>query len=250
MKKKTKIVNYVKGGVIVRSEVVADIRAVQTWKEEEFDFLKANYMDMSAREMSEKLGRSWESVRGQMKRLKLTVGEKRRKELQGSRRGIVSGRLGAVKWTPEMVDFLKANYNTMSLSEIGAKYNLEYIVVYRKLYSLGLKIDKDVSKQKIREHIDRVNARKKAYFESPEFLEKQRKKAYVKRSEMIKNRLENRELSQIKKLQKQIVADNKRIERADAFINKYAQLKQELRAEVKRKEAKIKVITDKLNNAL
>ena len=242
MKKKTKIVNYVKNGVVVRSEVVSNERTTKGWTQEEFDFLQANYMKLSAREISKELGRSWESVRGQMKRLKLTVGENRRKELQGSRRGIGSGRPGVYVWTDESVEFLKKNYQSMMIMDICAALGTKYLTVYRKMNALGLSLNKDLSKAKNQEIITSLNAKKKAYFQSPEF--QQKKKA--KRNQKIKDRLVNRDFSTLKKLQKQMMKDQKKIEKTDAQINKLAMKKQELRAEMKKTELKIKAMTEKL----
>ena len=95
-KKKLRIINYVKDGVVMRSEVAPEPekRVTTKWSEEEIKYLKDNFQKVTTRQLSEQLGRSWESVRGQLKRFKLTVGEELRKERQASRKGVPSGRVG------------------------------------------------------------------------------------------------------------------------------------------------------------
>lgn len=251
-KNKLRIINYVKDGVVLRSEVAPEPqkRITSKWTEEEINFLKENFQHLTSREISDKLGRSWESVRGQLKRFKLTVGEELRKVRQASRKGVPSGREGVTKWSEEAINYLKEHHYTKPLPEICEHLGFRYGVVYKKMRSLGLKVNPEIALKVRKEGIGRINAEKKAYFSSEDFLEKQRNKQIKKRTNSIKQRLMNRELSEIQKIQNEIKAATKKIEKNDALINKLVTEKQNLRAEVKRSELRIKAITDKLNSSV
>ncbi len=247
-KSKLRIINYVKDGVVLRSELAPEPakRITSKWTEEEISFLKENYQHLTSREISDQLNRSWESVRGQLKRFKLTVGEELRKVRQASRKGVPSGRQGVTVWTDEAVKYLVENHFSKPLPEICDFLGFKYGVVYKKMRSLGLKVNPEIALQVRKEGIGRINAEKKAYFSSESFLEKQRNRQLKKRTNSIKQRLINRELSEIQKIQNEIKAAMKKIEKNDAMINKLVTEKQNLRADVKRSELRIKAITDKL----
>jgi hypothetical protein len=248
-KKKLRIINYVKDGVVMRSEVAPEPekRLTTKWSEEEIRYLKDNFQKVTTRQLSEDLGRSWESVRGQLKRFKLTVGEELRKERQASRKGVPSGRVGVTKWTEEAVNYLKENHFTKPLPEICEHLNLKYGIVYKKMRALGLEVNPEITLQARREGIGKINAEKKAYFASEDFLAKKRNNQLKKRTNSIKERLMKRELSEIQKIQNEIKKSLKKIEKNDEMINKLVLEKQNIRAEIKRSELRIKVITDKLN---
>jgi hypothetical protein len=245
-KKQPKIINYVRNGVVVRSEI-APKRQTTKWTTEEIDFLKNNFQHMTARALSEQLGRSWESTRGQLKRFKLTVGEKLRRERQAGRKGMTVVREGTAVWTEEAIEYLKANYNVESISKIATTLDIKYNSVYKKLHRLGLKVDEEFTKQIRQNVISDVNSRRRAYYSSEEYIELQKKKQQSKRTKVLKARLLKRDLKDVEKMKRFIKKTQERIDKNDATINHLAKQKQDLRAEMKRTESKMKTLTDKLS---
>ena len=119
----------------------------KTWKEEEINFLKENYTEMTAEEISNTLGRSDKGVVAKANEL-------------GLRKNI--------RWKKEEIQFLRENYDSMTATEIAHRLNRTTSSVSNQITELGLssKMDKikwtEEEEEFIIENMNEMTHREKA----------------------------------------------------------------------------------------
>jgi len=97
------------------------------WTEEEVEFLKRNYSEMTGKEIAEALGRTDQSVWGKARDLGL------KSDIVGHGR----------RWSDEEKSFLEENYTAMTCQEIAEKLDRSLDAVFHQARKLGLAYDKN-----------------------------------------------------------------------------------------------------------
>lgn len=96
------------------------------YSQQEVDFIKQNYSKLSVKEISVILNRSAKSVRAKIERLGLSLA--------------TLDRNAPYQWSKNELDFLQANYLTLSDAKLSKRLNIPISIVCRKRLQLGLRI--------------------------------------------------------------------------------------------------------------
>lgn len=119
------------------------------WTNEETDFFIQNYGKTSVTDLSNKMNRPITSLHQKAKALKLSFFEQKKQsltleekvdsifEILKDIKYVLFNYVELGTWTPEQHDFLKQNYNKLSISELEKKLNKRRSTIYNYASKLG-----------------------------------------------------------------------------------------------------------------
>ena len=100
-------------------------RTNKRWSEEEVEFIKENYKQLTVKEIADELKRTPRGVRGKIERLDIDLEPLKRNQ--------------KYEWTEKDIKFIKDNYKILTDEEIAEKIDKSKSAVCRKRLNLGLR---------------------------------------------------------------------------------------------------------------